>query len=99
MLYLGWGTAVGLMHAGTEPMSDSPLGYQAFWKRVARHVSLSAAAKDLGVRASALTAFEKGQEHTLTEEQIQAYHAYLDAIPLPEPEVPEITDADDPANG
>jgi transcriptional regulator with XRE-family HTH domain len=81
-------------------MSDSPLGYQAFWKRVARHVSLSTAAKELGVRASALTAFEKGQDHSLTDEQIRAYHAYLDAIPLPEPEVPEIVDEDEePATG
>ncbi|MCC6791680.1 MAG: helix-turn-helix transcriptional regulator [Thermomicrobiales bacterium] len=73
-------------------MSDSPLGYQAFWMRVARHVSLSQAAREVGVRASALTAFEKGEVHTLTDEQIQAYLAYLNSVPLPEPEIPEIVD-------
>lgn len=73
-------------------MSESPLGYQAFWMRVARHVSLSQAAREVGVRASALTAFEKGEVHTLTDEQIQAYLAYLNSVPLPEPEIPEIVD-------
>jgi hypothetical protein len=73
-------------------MSESPSGYQAFWKRVARHVSLSQAAKEIGVRASVLSAFEKGGEHTLTSENIIALHTYLDSIPLPEPEIPEILD-------
>jgi transcriptional regulator with XRE-family HTH domain len=76
-------------------MSESPLGYQAFWMRVARHVSLTQVAREIGVRASALTAFEKGEVHTLTDDQIQAYLAYLNAVPLPEPEIPEILD-DDP---
>lgn len=78
-------------------MSDSPLGYQAFWMRVARHVSLSQAAREIGVRASALTGFEKGEVHPLTDEQIQAYLAYLNSVPLPEPEIPEILD-DDPTS-
>ena len=76
-------------------MSESPSGYQAFWKRVARHISLSEAAKAIGVRATAVSAFEKGGEHTLTPEHITALHEYLDAIPLPEPEIPEILDEED----
>jgi transcriptional regulator with XRE-family HTH domain len=78
-------------------MSETPQGYQAFWMRVARHVSLSQAAREIGVRASALTAFEKGEAHTLTDEQIQAYLAFLNSVPLPEPEVPEILD-DEPVS-
>ncbi len=76
-------------------MSESPGGYQVFWKRVARHIGLSEAAKAIGVRASALSAFEKGSEHTLTAENISALNAYLDAIPLPEPEIPEILDEEE----
>jgi transcriptional regulator with XRE-family HTH domain len=75
-------------------MSDTPLGYQAFWMRVARKVSLSQAAREIGVRASALTGFEKGEVHPLTDEQIQAYLAFLDSVPLPEPDIPEILDED-----
>lgn len=79
-------------------MSETPNGYQIFWKRVARHIGLSEAAKVAGVRASALTAFEKGNEHPLTEEQIQALNAYLESIPVPEPDVPElIDDEEEPA--
>lgn len=78
-------------------MSESPHGYQAFWKRVARHVSLSDAAKAIGVRASALSAYEKGNIEALTGSQSEALHAYLDAIPLPEPEIPEIIDDEEPA--
>jgi hypothetical protein len=75
-----------------ESMSELPSGYQAFWMRVARHVSLSQAARAIGVRASALTAFEKSEVHALTDEQIQAYFDYLNAIPVPEPDIPEIVD-------
>lgn len=76
-------------------MSDSPTGYQAFWMRVARHVSLSQAAREIGARASALTAFEKGENHSLTGEQVQAYFDYLNSIPVPEPEIPEILDEEE----
>lgn len=72
--------------------TPSPLGYQAFWKRVARHISLSDAAKQIGVRASQLSAFEKGADHPLTDDQVAALHAYLDAVPVPEAEIPEIVD-------
>jgi transcriptional regulator with XRE-family HTH domain len=68
----------------------APTGYSIFWKRVARHVSLSDAAKSIGVRASALSAFEKGGDHPLTADQIQTLDAYLESVPLPEPEIPEI---------
>lgn len=73
-------------------MSETPLGYRAFWMRVARHVSLSQAAREIGVRASALSAFEKGEVHSLSDDQIQAYLTYLESIPLPEPDVPELVD-------
>jgi hypothetical protein len=53
--------------------------------RIARHVGLSQAAKQIGVRASELTAFERGGEHDLSAEQIADYLAYLEAIPVPEP--------------
>lgn len=76
----------------SESPTPSPSGYQAFWKRVARHISLSDAAKQVGARASQLSAFEKGADHPLTDEQVAALHAYLDSVPLPEPEVPEIVD-------
>lgn len=79
-------------------MSETPTGYQAFWMRVARHVGLSQAAREIGVRASALSAFEKGETHTLTDDQIRAYLAYLDSIPLPEPEIPDIVDDEEPAS-
>jgi hypothetical protein len=75
-------------------MSETPNGYQAFWLRVARHIRLSEAAKQIGVRASALSAFEQGGEHNLTDAEIQAYVAYLQSIPVPEPDVPEILDED-----
>jgi hypothetical protein len=78
-------------------MSESPNGYQAFWLRVARHIRLSEAAKAIGVRASALSAFEQGGEHNLTQAEIDAYIAYLQSIPVPEPDVPEIVD-DEPVS-
>lgn len=73
-------------------MSESTSGYQAFWMRVARHIGLSEAARQIGVRASALSAFEKGGEHPLTEAEIRAYVAYLESVPVPEPDVPDIVD-------
>lgn len=76
-------------------MSETPNGYQIFWKRVARHISLSDAAKSIGVRASAISTFEKGGEHTLSVEQIEALNAYLESIPTPEPEIPEILDEEE----
>ena len=82
----------------SEPTTN-PTGYQAFWMRVARHIGLSEAAKQIGVRASALSAFEKGGEHPLTDGQITALVAYLESIPVPEPDVPEIADdLDDESN-
>ena len=78
-------------------MSESPQGYQIFWKRVARHVGISQAAKAIGVRATAISAFEKGEAHTLSDEQIAALDAYLESVPVPEPEVPEIVDDEEPA--
>ncbi len=77
-----------------EPMSERPNGYQIFWKRVARHVSLSDAAKSIGVRASVISAFEKGGEHGLSDDQIDALNTYLESIPTPEPEIPEIPEDD-----
>ncbi len=63
-------------------MSDQftdPRGYQCYWKRIARHIGLSEAGKQLGIRASQLSAFERGKPHQLSEEQIQAYCAFLEA--------------------
>ncbi len=68
-------------------MDEMPHGYKAYWLRIARHVGLSQAAKQLGVRASELTAFERAGEHTLSGEQIAAYIAYLESIPIPEVEI------------
>jgi hypothetical protein len=86
----------GSVGVDVRHMSESPQGYQAFWKRVARHVSLSDAAKAIGVRASILSGFEKGNIEALTADQVNALNAYLDAIPLPEPEIPEIVDDEEP---
>jgi hypothetical protein len=69
-------------------MSEMPQGYKAYWMRIARHVGLSAAAKQIGVRASELTSFEKGGDHSLTAEQLAAYIAYLESVPIPEAEIP-----------
>jgi hypothetical protein len=77
-------------------VSEAPQGYKAFWLRVARHVRLSEAGKALGLRPGDLSKFEQGQEHPLTPEQIAAYVAYLEAIPVPEPEVPEIVEENEP---
>ncbi|HKG25371.1 MAG TPA: hypothetical protein VKB09_06960 [Thermomicrobiales bacterium] len=66
-------------------MDEDLRGYQSYWKRIARHVSLSEAGKQLGLRASQLSAFERGNAHDLTEEQIAAYIAWLESIEVPEP--------------
>jgi hypothetical protein len=71
-------------------MTEDLRGYQSYWKRVARHVSISAAAKQIGVRASALSAFEQGKPHELTDEQIEQLWAWLETIEIEIREEPEI---------
>jgi hypothetical protein len=58
-------------------------GYQSYWRRIARHVSLSEAGKALGLRASQLSSFERGNAHDLSEEQIAAYVDWLESIEIP----------------
>lgn len=70
-------------------MSDDGNGYRCYWMRVGRHVGLSDAAKRLGVRASELSAFERGGAHPLSAEQCAAYVALLQSIELPEAADPE----------
>jgi transcriptional regulator with XRE-family HTH domain len=70
-------------------MTEDLRGYQCYWKRIARHIGLSEAGKQLGVRASQLSAFERGQAHDLSDEQIAAYMAWLDSIEVPIPTVDE----------
>ncbi len=73
-------------------MDEDVRGYQCYWRRIARHLSLSDAGKQLGVRASQVSAFERGSAHDLSEEQIAAYLAWLDSIevpPAPEDETEE----------
>jgi hypothetical protein len=72
-------------------MSDAAEGYRCYWRRMALHLGLSDVAKALGggIRASQLSAFERGQEHGLTEEQIRAYADYLFSQPVEIPEVDE----------
>lgn len=64
-------------------MEEDLRGYQSYWRRIARHISLSEAGKQLGVRASQLSAFERGNAHDLTEEQITAYVDWLESIEIP----------------
>ena len=59
-------------------------GYGLYWKRIARHLSLSQVAKQLEVKASELSALEQGKEHPLTDEQVGAYAALLESIPVEE---------------
>ena len=59
-------------------------GYGLYWKRIARHLSLSQVAKQLGLKASDLSALEQGKEHPLTDEQVGAYAALLESIPVDE---------------
>ena len=70
-------------------MDGGLTGYGLYWKRIARHISLSEAAKQVGVRASELSAFERGTTHTLSDEQISNYNAYLDSITVEEAPDPE----------
>jgi hypothetical protein len=65
------------MDTGKVKMENQ--GYQCYWRRISRKMGLSEAAKQLGdgVRASQLSAFERGQPHTLSQEQIDAYVALL----------------------
>ena len=69
-------------------MDGGLTGYGLYWKRIARHISLSEAAKQIGVRASELSAFERGGTHTLSDVQIANYNAYLETIPVEEAEEP-----------
>jgi hypothetical protein len=68
-------------------MTDqTALGYSSFWKRMSMHIGLSEAAKAIGgIKASQLSAFEQGKEHSLTDEEIQRYIAYLDQRKADEP--------------
>ena len=66
-------------------MTDTRIsGYGLYWKRIARHLSLSQVAKQLGHKASDLSALEQGKEHPLTDEQVGAYAALLESIPVEE---------------
>jgi transcriptional regulator with XRE-family HTH domain len=71
-------------------MEEDLRGYQCYWLRIARHIGLSEAGKQLGVRASQLSAFERGNAHNLSEEQIAAYVAWLQSIEVPPPAEDEI---------
>jgi transcriptional regulator with XRE-family HTH domain len=71
-------------------MEEDLRGYQSYWRRIARHISLSDAGKQIGVRASQLSAFERGSAHDLSEEQIAAYIAWLESIEIPEQPEQEI---------
>jgi hypothetical protein len=54
-------------------------GYAQFWKRMSMKIGLSEAAREMGgVKASQLSAFEQGKEHSLSDEDIQRYMDYLD---------------------
>ena len=70
-------------------MDGGLTGYGLYWKRIARHIGLSEAAKQIGVRASELSAFERGGDHTLSDEQIATYNAYLESIPVEEAADPD----------
>ena len=63
-------------------------GYGLYWKRIARHLSLSQVARQLGLKASDLSALEQGKEHPLTDEQVAAYAALLESIPVEEASEP-----------
>ncbi|HEY8447776.1 MAG TPA: helix-turn-helix transcriptional regulator [Thermomicrobiales bacterium] len=77
----------------SEQMQD-PRGYLCYWRRIARKLSLSELGKQLGVRASQLSAFERGKPHELTEEQIQAYCALLEVETETSPEASSATSDD-----
>lgn len=66
-------------------MADTQIsGYGLYWKRIARHLSLSQVAKQLGLKASELSALEQGKQHPLTGEQVETYAALLESIPVEE---------------
>ena len=77
-------------------------GYAQFWKRMSMHIGLSEAAKAIGgIKASQLSAFEQGKEHSLTDEEIQRYIDYLDRRKAEQPphiptddELPVLEDED-----
>ena len=69
-----------------EMTEAAQLGYAQFWKRMSMHIGLSEAAKAIGgIKASQLSAFEQGKEHTLSDDEIQRYIAYLDQRKNEEP--------------
>jgi hypothetical protein len=69
-----------------ENMNEDLRGYQCYWRRIARHLSLSEAGKQLGLRASQLSTFERGGAHDLDDEQVAAYVAWLESIEVPLPD-------------
>lgn len=78
-------------------MSEEPedlRGYQAYWRRIARHLSISEAGKQIGVRASQVSAFERGGAHDLSEDHIASYLAWLASIEVPIPEDEAETESD-----
>ena len=70
-------------------MSEPRNGYAAYWKRVSVKMGLSEAAKHLGegVRGAHLSAFEQGNEHPLSPEQIESYFSLLDERVAQRPEL------------
>ena len=55
-----------------EMTEAAQLGYAQFWKRMSMHIGLSEAAKAIGgIKASQLSAFEQGKEHSLDIKQIK----------------------------
>jgi hypothetical protein len=69
-----------------EMTEAAQLGYAQFWKRMSMHIGLSEAAKAIGgIKASQLSAFEQGKEHSLTSEEIERYIAFLDQRKAEEP--------------
>lgn len=70
-------------------MDEDLRGYQCYWLRIARHIGLSEAGRQLGVRATQLSAFERGHAHDLSDAQIAAYTDWLRSIEVPEPEEDE----------
>jgi hypothetical protein len=81
-----------------ENMNEDLRGYQCYWRRIARHLSLSEAGKQLGLRASQLSTFERGGAHDLNDEQIAAYVAWLESIEVPLPDDEEGGDGEDVAS-
>jgi hypothetical protein len=80
-------------------MDEDLRGYKCYWLRIARHVGLSEAGKQLGVRASQVSAFERGNAHDLNDEQIAAYVSWLESIEVPVVEDEGEAVAEEPAAG